>query len=68
MTGLAGSFGKVDPMSEILTDYLKRLEEQQESVKAMISEYRISRKAGKAGHLGNPRASLQALTNAAAKV
>lgn len=55
-------------MSEILTDYLKRLEEQQESVKAMISEYRISRKAGKAGHLGNPRASLQALTNAAAKV
>jgi uncharacterized protein YdeI (YjbR/CyaY-like superfamily) len=55
-------------MSEILTEYLKRLEEQQESVKAMISEYRSARKAGKSAHLGNPRASLQKLTEAAAKV
>ena len=58
----AGTFGKVDAMSEILTEYLQRLEEQQESVVQLIKNQRQLLKDGKAG------ASLQAIKSAAAKV
>ena len=59
---VTGTFGKVDAMSEILTEYLQRLEEQQESVMQLIKNQRQLLKEGKAG--GN----LQALKSAAAKV
>ncbi|KAK9916875.1 hypothetical protein WJX75_008213 [Coccomyxa subellipsoidea] len=61
-SGLSGTFGKVDAMSEILTEYLQRLEEQQESVMQLIKNQRQFLKDGKAG------AHLQVLKSAAAKV
>lgn len=57
-----GTFGKVDAMSEILTEYLQRLEEQQESVMHLIKNQRQLLKEGKAA------ASLQGLKQTAAKV
>ncbi|BDA41180.1 hypothetical protein COCOBI_01-8350 [Coccomyxa sp. Obi] len=61
-SGLSGTFGKVDAMSEILTEYLQRLEEQQESVMHLIRNQRQLLKEGKAA------ASLQGLKQSAAKV
>ncbi len=58
----AGTFGKVDAMSEILTEYLQRLEEQQESVMHLIKNQLQLLKEGKAA------ASLQLLKQTAAQV
>lgn len=59
---IAGTFGKVDAMSEILTEYLKRLEEQQECVNELIKNQRQMLKDGKAAK------HLQSLKQSAAKV
>ena len=55
----AGTFGKVDPGGDVLTTYLRQLEEQQEMVREMIANQKLLLKAGKLATIGAKPGRLQ---------
>ena len=57
-----GTFGKVDPGGDVLSDYLKQLEAQQEMVREMIANQRLLLKSGKVATAGTNPGKLQSAT------